>query len=313
MNARLNDTLLNQGALLNKHFANEKLYGLRAPVVAVIKPGTKPLFDYAAEVAEAKRAFPALAQSLGIRGDSPQSKLAADGAKARVTVTGVSLRLDGDRPGALFESVGRPYTISLNADLPVSVSEIGEAKLTRAITIEGVDLVPQASDSDRYRWRTSSGGRTNVNFDVELQEPPLSSKGLAEVAGYLDCGSTDNHRIVELFSGKIRAGEKGKEFDTEIEYVGPNASGGEKLVVNTHLDNGRVLSFKVVGDAGQTATLQREGVIRFANKRSYTLVATGVVPRSGKLVAEMVTGSQRVHIPFSVTNVSLLGQPLASR
>lgn len=302
-----------QGALISNHFANEKLYGTRAPVVAVIKPGTKPLFDYAAEVAEAKKAFPALAQSLGISGASLQSKLSADRAKARVTVKGVSLRFDGNKPGALFENLGHGYIISLNADLPVSVSDIGDAKLTRAITVEGVDLLPQAADSDRSRWTTLSSGRTNVSFDVELREPPLNSKGLAEVAGYLDCGSADNHCVVELFSGKIRPGEKGKEFDTEIEYVGPNTSSGEKLVVNTHLDEGQVLSFKVVGDAGQTTVLQRQGLMKFASKRSYTLVATGVIPRSGKLVADIVTGSQRVRIPFSVTNVSLLGQPLASR
>jgi hypothetical protein len=299
------------GLLLGEHFANEKLYGQRAPVLAVIN-ASRPLFDYVAEVAEARKTFPALAQALGLSADTASPKLFVDGLSARVTVTAVRLHLERDEPpGLRFGNQRSSYTISLTGDLPGPVSDISDVELTNAVTVEGISLVP--SDTDIGSFRTHSG-TTNVSFEVHLRPPPSDSKGLAKVAGYLECGSAENRRRIELFSGKLGQGAKGSAFGTEIEFIGGDGGAkGEKLVLAADFDFEQALSLKVIGEAGQTAELTRQGMIRFGNKRSCTFTAPGMIPRPGKIVAEVVTGSQKVRIPFAVTNLSLLGQPLAAR
>lgn len=306
-----NRRLLAGGTEFDANFANEKLYGQRAPVVAVVKPG-KPLFDYAAEVAEARKAFPALARSLGIEGNSPQPKPAVDGLAARVAVTEVKFRPnDSEKAGLRFRMHSSPYTVCLKGDFAGAVSSVDEIELTRAITIEGINLVPR--DSAGHRFLSIPQGGTNVEFEVHLQAPPMNSKGLAELAGYLQCGSADNRRSVELVSGGLAQGAVGKAFGTEIEFVGSNAEGGERLVLRTDLEEEMMRSVKVIGDAGQAVVLSQRGLTRFGARRSYTFVASGVIPRSGRLVADIRVGSQKVRIPFAVTNITLLGQPLASR
>jgi hypothetical protein len=46
------------------------------------------------------------------------------------------------------------------------------------------------------------------------------------------------------------------------------------------------------------------------NQHSYRLYTQKSIPLSGKLVAEVLTGSKTVRIPYSLTNITLFGQPL---
>src|SRR5436190_6529944 len=167
--------------------------------------------------------------------------------------------------------------MTLRGQLSTPVGDINSVALTRASTLEGVNLLPPSSARKRASF-SSVHTATNATFDVHLHVPPMNSKGLAEIAGYLECESAGNRRNVELFSGKLGEGAKGGTLSTEIESIGPNASGGESIVLRSDFNLEQVLSLKVIGEAGQTAQLQRQGTMKFGNKRSWTFTAKGAIP-----------------------------------
>lgn|GEM_PF-2986081 len=299
---------------LSSDEVTEQVFGHRGPVRAVILPGRKPLFDYETEVEKARKSFSALARELGLtEPPTERVKPAVDGAPARIKVIGVGWRFE--KEGELASFFGGPrqgYTLSLRAELPGAVFSVNEVSITRAATLEGVILECKARTSSGIVVEDPSGVRTNVNFDIHLGSPPVDSKGLAEVSGVLECSSAENRRTLELISGRLVAGAKGKEFGAHLDHVGANNAGSEKLVLRTSLEPSRLLSLYVMNDAGMKVTLDVRGTMNVGKEYSYTCAARHSIPRSGKLVAEALVGSQTLRIPFSVTNLTLLGQPLAA-
>jgi hypothetical protein len=304
----------NSSLLKDDHFLNEKLYGQRAPIHAVIAPGTRALFDYAAEVAEARRAFPALATLLGMATTpQQQSKPAVDGALAKVIVTGVGWRFANEEtPGVFTGDSGRGYTLSLKADLPGTVMSVNKIEVTRATTLEGDKLEAPRISHHQMSLR-GRAPQTNAHFALQLASPPLNSKGLSEVSGFLECSSAENLRQVEVVSGSLRAGAKGAEFGAEIESVGSTISGGWKLVLRSSLETGQLLDIKAVGEDGSVVELEARGQMRVGQQSTSTWLASRPLPRTGKLVADVLVGSQTLRIPFKVTNINLLGQPLMAK
>ncbi len=294
---------------------NEKLYGQRGPVLAVIKPGDTPLFDYAAEVAQAKSAFVAIAKELGLSETfSFDVKPAVAGDPAKVKVTGIQWTFEGSRQDAwLFPQPGKNYVLSLRADLPGRVFAVHKVAVNRAVTVEGRSLLPRDLSVRDQSYPQISEGGTKVVFQVHLESPPLDSKGIAEFSGVLECASPENQRSVELISGKLRGGVKGTEYGVQIDDLSQRSIGGDKLVLRINLPVERLLSLKVIGDAGQAVTLERQGIMKIGEENIFTYISRNAVPRSGKLVAEVLVGSQTLRIPFSATNLTLLGQPLATR
>jgi hypothetical protein len=295
-------------------YFNEQLFGQRGPVRAVIVPGKKQLFDYAAEVAEARKSFTAMAKELGLA-DPPVApvKPAVDGAPARIKVIGVGWRFEKAEPLSSFFGGPSPgYTLSLRAELPGAVFGVDEVEVTRAATLEGV-LLEGKGNARGAGWIASPQDlRTNVNFDIYLASLSAESKGLAEVSGVLKCSSAENLRTVELISGRLGAGAKGAEFGAHLDYVGQNAAGSEKLVLRTSLEPQQLRSLKVINEASLTVSLDVRGTMNVGKEYTYTCVARRSIPRSGKLVADVMVGTQTLRIPFSVTNLTLLGQPLAA-
>ena len=294
-------------------YFNEQLFGQRGPVRAVIVPGKKPLFDYAAEVAEARKSFAAMAKELGLA-DPPVApvKPAVDGAPARIKVIGIGWRFEKAAPRALFGGPQPGYTLSLKAELPGAVFGVDEVELTRATTLEGV-LLEGKGDARGGGWIESQLDlRTNVTFDVHLASLSTDSKGLAEISGVLKCSSAENLRAVELISGRLGAGAKGAEFGAHLDYVGQNDAGSEKLVLRTSLEPRQLRSLKVINEASLTVSLDVRGTMNVGKEYTYTCVARRSIPRTGKLVADIMVGTQTLRIPFSVTNLTLLGQPLAA-
>ena len=199
------------------------------------------------------------------------------------------------------------------ATLPGPVFTVNSVQVTRAMTVEGASLLSPMRPSSALSLPRQEQGWTNVSFDVHLAAPAADSKGIAEVSGVLECGSAENERIVDLVSGALRSGAQGTEFGAQIDEIRPHVAGGEKLVLRTRLAPEQIRSLKVVGDAGQTVSLEKRGSMAVGEERTYTYISTRPIPRSGRLVAEVMVGSQTVRFPFSVTNLTLLGQPLAAR
>lgn len=295
--------------------ANERIYGRRAAVHAVIHPTGAERFDYASEVAAARKSFPELARSLGLNErDLPGPAPAIDGTPATLTVLGMGWRFDAaDRSRSPFAGERPGYTLHLRADLPGAVLKVRHITVTEARTMEGTSLNPEPIVVPQVAGVRNARTQTSVEFNVRLASPPRDSAGLAEVSGFLECDRMENLRTVELLSGRLQNGARGTHFGAGIEFIGPHISGGGKLVLHSRLAPEQLAAVSLVNDAGQTISLERRGSMRVGPAYSYTFVATRELPRTGRVLADVLMDSHVVRIPFAVTNVSLLGQPLAAR
>lgn len=316
LEARAFDTSLDARRIAGEKFGPNdgemmrRIYGHPGPIVAVIKPGQAPLFDFEKEVAAARVDFASTAKLFGLAEKAPiLLKPAVDGAPAKVKVTGIQWKFEKDSPDWSPDNEPQSsYVVSLNAELTGTAFTANRVELVRAVTREGAVLSaqnPRWNDTPRL-WP----GATNVTFAVRLSPPPRDSQGIAELSGVLECTSPENVRTVELVAGKIRSGVKGTEFNTQIDDVYPNmASEGDKLALRTSLKPEQLRSTRIVGDAGQVTILQLRSHTILGNDHIYTFASRNELPRTGKLLAEVITGTQTLRIPFALTNVTLLGQP----
>jgi hypothetical protein len=198
----------------------------------------------------------------------------------------------------------------LQAELPGTVLGVAKITVTKAISIEGANLNSSASS---YFIGPGDGLRTNLSFDVSLGQPARGSRGWAEVAGFIECSSAENLRTIELFSGKLQTGARGPQHGAEIEFLGSAGKADEKIVFRADIPPERLLWLKAYAEGGQAVELSRANMMTVGNRRTYTFVATRTIPRSGKIVVGLLEGEKTVRLPFALTNVSLLGQPLAAR
>jgi len=310
------------GDIVDSEAANEFLYGKKGPVRIVMKDAGRPLFDYPAEVAAARQAFPVVARAFhlpdSIEKSGGASPPAVDGAPARVAVTGVEWRYDGGTDGNMFrlgilQDIG--YSLRLRAELPGRVFDVTAVHLRRATTAEGVSLHPPQVKDYKLGGHNDTSERTNVFFSLGFGLPARDSRGWAELSGEIECASAQNFQEVELISGLLLAGTKGNSFTTELESVTNNKPGGYRVVLTTELEleSQRMLWVKIYSDGNQVLELTRQGTMTIGKRRSYTFTSSKPIPRSGRLVAGVLAGDQRVLIPFALTNITLLGQPLVSR
>jgi len=292
---------------------NEILFGQNGPVLAVIKPQGTPLFDYAKEVAEAQRLFPEFARQL--RPESPPQeppKPAVDGQPAILKAIGIEW-FGEDSPTQRYRPSGnwrRGYKIHLKAELSGNVQRVDKVLFTRAVTLEGLDLLLPYQNSNSTASPSTSKDGSSVAFQANLLAPPADSQGITEVSGVLECAGMSSNRTVELISGRLRAGTKGTEFDTQIDSFDPRMSGMDRLSIRTRLKPDQIRSIRVMGDAGQLSNLEQRGHTILGDIHVITYVSRIQIPHTGKIVADVLTGEQTLRIPFALTNVTLLGQPL---
>ncbi len=238
-------------------------------------------------------------------------KPAAGETPAAIKVTGVQWQFETeDALRFMGSGVRHGYTLYLKAELTNSIFYVNRVEFSRAMTMEGMNLLPQKRGWNEAPNPQLLPGGSQVTFRACLVSPPLDSKGIAELSGFLECSSPEEWRTVELISGKLRGGTKGTEFGTQIDDKFPNLAGGDKLALRTSLKPEQLRSVKVVGDDGQSASLSRRTHTIFGDEHVYTYACRQELPLTGKIVADVMTGNQMLKVPFTLTNLTLLGQPL---
>jgi hypothetical protein len=198
----------------------------------------------------------------------------------------------------------------LRAALSGIVLQANKVQFTRATTLEGLNLLPPNRNADLSANQSMSTDRSTVFFRANLQPPPVDSKGIMELSGVVECASMASQRTVELVSGQLKGGSKGKEFETQIEFIDPRMSGMDRLSLRTRLKPEQLRSIRVVGDAGQLTYLEQRGHAFVGDTHVITYFSRNEIPHTGKIIAEVLTGEQTLRIPFALTNVTLLGQAL---
>lgn len=281
------------------HIVNEKLYGERSSIFAVIHPDNKPVFDYRAEVAAALREFPDVARKVGLPDGSPVSTVQ--------TNTPILAKATGMR--WMFGTNPEEYALSLTMQLPVPVLEVERVELESADTIEGLSLLRGSQWPNLLSFASLDKDHRTVAYEARLKAPPLNSRGIAKVRGVLHCASIESEGWTELICGDLVAGAKGSRFGAMIHDIERPPGRPEKLVLQLDAGLDAYLSFRIEGAPKQFIELQTEGKSQINGMHLRTLVASGPLPKRGKLSVELKKEVPTLKFPFVISDLTLLGRP----
>ena len=290
-----------QGELATILAANQKLYGEKSIIQAIIHPDTKPAFDYRSEVAAALKEFPAVARKVGLPDGTLPSTAQVNG-PISAKVTGMQW---------LFGTSPEEYVLSLTLQLPAPVLRAERVELESADTVEGLSLLRGRHQlPDLMNFVSLDKDNRTVRYDAILNPPPLNSRGIARIRGVLHCASAESITWTELVSGDLVAGTKGSRFGATIYDIERTPGRPEKLVLQSDagLDGNR--SFRIEGAPEQFVELQTEGTSQINGMRLRTLVASGPLPKRGKLSVEVRKDVPRLKFPFVISDLTLLGRPM---
>jgi hypothetical protein len=291
---------------------NEQLFGEAKPIKAVVKVDAKPQFDFAGEVAAAKAAMPAIFKALG--GAAPVTVAPAGSAELKsVKVGGVRWVKFEDRERDIRPfNWNAGYTVSVIAELPGSVLKVSGGELTKAEADNGEDLLPAKEWDRKIHFPSLSKDKAAAIFELKLESPSAAVKGFQEIAGRLTYLVGEKTKKVDLGFESLAAGVAGKELGAIIKGIKPNQweQGTVNLDLQLSARSDVVKAVEVFDATGQSLGAKLNGYSGFENRASFTVSLPATPPKDGKIVVELYDEVKQFDAPFSLKNISLLGQPL---
>src|SRR5262245_31105275 len=309
---------------------NEKLFGQKGPIRATITGATKPLFDYEAEVAEAKKHYPELAKRLPLSAPGSPT-LAGLGPSPSGTGSETSLNTTPAFPkGHGFKSVkvvgvrmvgvpderfddapfhgARGYSLAFVGELPGAVQGMSSGKVLNALADTGESLLPKNEFERTIDAARLSKDKRMVLFEVTLASPPESAKGLKEISGVLSATIGSGGGRIDLGITELKAGAKGTEFGALVKSINTTPQ-GETLSLQVNLPRKSIESITVLDEAGHPVAVSPSGWSQVGDSTGVGLIMRGRYPSKGKVLIELVRGSEKVEVPFKIENITMLGQP----
>ncbi len=314
----VSDNVMQDGVEMDDEF-NEKLFGQRAPVRAVIAASGAAKFDYAAEVAVARKEFAALQKKLDAADAGSTATSDAPPAQGGDFKT---LKVAGFRwvfpNGDKDEFEMRPfnespgYALAVVGELPGAVLEVSEGKVTSAIAADGSDILPEKEWDRKINHPRLAKDRTRVLFEVKVAAPGVDVKGFKEIAGTLEYTVGSGTTNVDLGITELRAGAQGTALGAAIKEIKPSFGnkGGQDLEVDLNLAPSELISMTLVAADGTETVLKSNGYGGYGRKFSMTFQSKTDFPVTGRLVAKLHAEVKHYEIPFKLTNLNLLGQPM---
>lgn len=287
---------------------NEMLFGGAGPVKAVVPAGAAAVFDYAAEVAAAREAFPAALAALGMEDPAPAAP-AEGGGFTELTVAGVQwVRYDNQDEGIRPFNEQSGYKLCLVGRFDGSVLSTDEGVVTEAVTDNGEDLLPENEWDRNINFPSLTEAKTAVVFDVPLKSPGPAATGLARVAGKLTYRVASATEDVDLGIESFAQGAAGSRYGAMVEQVGPRSWGeGTSLTLRLELPGDQVQDVVFYDASGNQVTVERGSTMQMGDVSSLEFVTEGEFPPGGRIVVKKYSDMKLYEAPFLIENVDLLG------
>jgi hypothetical protein len=291
---------------------NQELFGEAKPVRAVVKPDPMPLFSYVGEVAMAKAQMAAVFKMLGAVAAAPVAP-AGSAVLKEVRVGGVRwVRVsDRDRDIRPFNQEAG-YALSLLADLPGSVLKLSGGALTKVVTDNGDDLLPAKEWDRRISFPDLSKDKTVAVLDLKLGPLPAATRGFREIAGYIAYLVGGQTRKVDAGFAELAVGARGKELGATVKSLkagsGTRSAFALELQLNVRRD--LVKAVEVLDASGQSCGATIGGHSGSDTLTTLTLNLAADVPKDGRIVVELFDDLKRFEAPFSLRDITLLGEPM---
>jgi hypothetical protein len=309
--------LLRSGAGLQKAPPpGDEFFGLvlgeKGPLQATFAAGGKPLFDYAAELAAAKAAEPALRKSLGL-GAAVQVEPPAAGAGLKdVRVVGVRHVHVADPKRGIrpLNSMETGLTLSVLAEFPGPVLGVKEGKLLKATSDAGENLLPKRDWDRRLGFPQLTEDRTAVVFDLTLKAPAATAKGLGEVSGTLIYQVGGKTKDVDVGLAAWTAGSKGKELGAEIEDFNEQPFDKSQVMgLKLQMARETVAGVEFYDEAGQKLDAKPSGFMSMGRSTTLHYALKGKFPAKGRIVVKVYDDLRSTEVPFVLKDLDLLGRP----
>ena len=287
------------------------VFGEEAPVQATVSNATKPLFDYAAEVARAQKEAEKLAKQLGgVTVAAP----AQGGELKSIRVAGVRLAKDLPKALDLCPFHNEPgYTLAVLAEFPGGILDVTDkSAITKALASDGTDLIKGKHDWDRrLGFPKLSADKSSALFEVPLKLPPPSAKGIREISGVIEYLVAEGTKEIELGFTELKPGAKGRELGAEIKKIedGWGDKGTQNIELKLRIGTATLKNAWLVRKGVKTP-LERRGHSGSDTLTTFTLEHEEAVPADATIVIEIHDDLKTYEVPFSLENLSLLGEPL---
>ncbi|MHC4658567.1 MAG: hypothetical protein ACYS83_05235 [Planctomycetota bacterium] len=203
------------------------------------------------------------------------------------------------------------YTLALILELPERNLKIKSGRVRKAVTDTGQDILyegtpfisqPELSEDEKA-----------VVFEVNLSLPDQGAKGLTEVSGVLRGFKFTGTKKIDLGLMDFKDGTKSKVDGfsiTSLEKKLPE-EGSTYMHIGVNLPYGSVEDVKLYREDGSQIAVFYAGSLRTKDGLvGYNVRTEGEFPPKGRIVFEVLEGIATYEIPFKLTNISLLGQPL---
>jgi len=306
----INDNPMRDGMDMDNEF-NEKLFGQNGPVRAVIAGGAAK-FDYATELAAAKKEFAALRKKLGAESTPELAPPAAGGDFKSLKVGGIRWVFETDNSNDI-----RPlnwtagYTLSVIGELPGSVMAISGGKLETATGSDGSDLLPEKDWDRKISFPRLSKDQTKVVFEVNLATPGPAVKSFKEISGTLQYSVAGSSTNVDLGITEIKEGATGSALGATVKSVKPGFgdNGGQDIELEMKLEPDELISLSAIDADGQETVLKRTSYSGGNRQYDITFNSKTEIPVKSRLVAKLHSEVKQFEIPFKLSNLDLTGHP----
>ncbi len=289
----------------------EKLLGSKGAVKVVYAPGAKALFDYAAETAAAKAAFPAMVKRLGVEVAQPAPP-AQGGSFKSLKILGVRMVYETDsRKGVMPLNTNEPgLTFSVLGELPGRVLSIGKGKLLTAVAANGQDLLPERDWNRKINFPRLTEDKQSALFEIQMKLPPKGSNVLKEVSGMLEYSVGGKVEEKDLGLPGLTAGAQGKEFGAKIEKVGKSdwQKGYQKLELKLAIEREKIESVVFYDASGNELEVNPSGYMSSGRSTTLSFSRKEAFPAKGRIALKIYADMKKYEAPFKLENVPILGR-----
>jgi hypothetical protein len=288
----------------------EKLFGEKGPLRATVKGPLKAAFDYEAEAAPARKNMPEIFQKFGVPAPLPPPTAGAGFKKLRIAGAKMIHEADNERGVSPLNESEPGLSFAIIGDFGGSVLSVKEGLLTKAVSDSGENLLPKEEFHRQISFPRLTNDRASVVLDVRLQKPGPKATGVKEISGKIQYVVGKTIKEVDLGFAEFAKGAAGKALGAEIQELGDAQfqEGHQELTLKLDTQKEAVTKVLFYDAAGkELETVFPEDT--FGGDAVFRISLKGKFPAKGKAVAKVYQDLQVYEIPFTVTDVDLLGRP----
>ncbi len=299
---------------------NQFIFGEKAPVQAVITAGTKPLFDYVAEVAAAKKEYEALKKALRVGSSATGTETSevltapATGGVKSVKVVGVRMVTGADNSRELraLNCFQNEYSVALLVEFPGAVQSVTDKTALQVATADdGTSLLPDSEWDRKVHFPNLAKDKSATVLEFKLNLPGSGVKSLKELSGSVQYRVANGTKEIDLGLDGLKEGATGTNLDARIESIkeGWQKNGAQEMTLHLKLEPDGLKSLAIVADGAKTV-LPTRGYSGGNGKYDFNYEWQTNFPANSRLVAEVYDKVQTFDAPFKLENISLLGASL---